>query len=239
MSRSPTHACPDRRDTLVAVAAGEAMRDLALEAHLIACGGCSAFLASVQTQVRALRGLGALQAPRELQGLVVAATQAGHRQERAVAALRSLGPISMPPEVDHAIWPLDLSAPHALDRLVDRNLQDPTNSIARRVAGRIERLQAPRDLDARVGQVYAFGAKRRERAARRLAFSTAALVLVAITVTATWLIARSGDVAAAEPQFVIERVTSPDAFDPLLRSTLSGLLGGAPDAQRIVQEKKL
>ncbi|MDZ4773768.1 MAG: hypothetical protein SGI72_11620 [Planctomycetota bacterium] len=239
MSRSSTHACPDRRDTLVAVAAGEAMRDLALEAHLIACGGCNAFLASVQTQVRALRGLTPLPAPRELHGLVVAATQAGHRQERAVAALRSIGRATMPPEVDHAIWPIGVSAPPVLDDLVNRSLQDPTHSFARRFAGRIERLSAPRDLDARVGKVYEFGAKRRERAARRLAFATAALVLVGITVTATWLVARSGEVTAAEPQFVIERVTSPEAFDPLWRSTLSGLLGGAPDADRIVREKKL
>jgi hypothetical protein len=53
----------------------------------------------------------------------------------------------MPPEIDRVIWPVGAGAPPALDRLVERSLQDPTNAISRRFAGRIERLQAPRALD--------------------------------------------------------------------------------------------
>jgi hypothetical protein len=63
------------------------------------------------------------------------------------------------------------------------------------------------------------------------------VVLVVITITATWFIARQNGVSAAEPQFVIERVDSIDAFDPFVRGTLSGLLGGVPDVERIQKGK--
>lgn len=237
MSLPHPPACPDRRDMLVAVAGGELKRDLALEAHLIACGGCREFFASVEVHVRELRALTTRPAPRELEGLVVAATQAGHRQDRAVAALRVIGPAVMPPEVDRVIWPIGASAPPVLDRIVDGNLQDPTHSIARRFAGRIERLQAPRALDARVSKIRAFGRIRRERFGQRVSLAVGALVLVAITITATWFIARQSEVEAREQKFVIEHVTSLDEFGPLAQSTLSSLLGGSPDADRMRKSK--
>jgi hypothetical protein len=237
MSRSRQPACPERRDVLVAVAAGESKRDLALEAHLLACSGCRGFLAGVEAQMRAFRDLERRRTPRELDGLVVAATQAGHRQDRAVRALRSIGSTPMPAEIDRAIWPAGAEAPPVLDRLVERNLQDPTHTIARRFAGRIERLQAPRALEARVTRLSAFGRKRRDPFARQVALVAAALVLAVLTLTATWFIAKQSDVTAAEPLFVIERVNSVEEFDPFVQGTLAGLLGGVPDVERIQKGK--
>jgi uncharacterized protein YbaR (Trm112 family) len=239
MSRPHLLACPDRRDTLVAVAAGLSKRDLALETHLIACNGCRGFLVSVEAQLRALSELRPMSAPRELDGLVVAATQAGYRQDRAVAALRAIGKTPMPAEVDRVIWPVGLKAPPVLDRLVERDLQDPTHSIGRRFAGRLDRVPVPPGLQARVESIYALRRKRRESPARRLSLASGLVALAALAIAITWFVARPGQAIAAEPRFVIEHVTSPSAFDPLLESTLSALLGGVPDAESIVKGKKL
>jgi hypothetical protein len=143
----------------------------------------------------------------------------------------------MPPEADRAIWPIGTSAPPVLHRLVDRNLQDPAHSIARRFAGRIERLQAPRALESRVTTVYALGRGRRGGFGRQFSLVAGALVLASITIAATWFIARQNTVGAAEPEFVIEHVKSLDAFDPFVQSTLTGLLGGVPDVDRIQKGK--
>lgn len=240
MSRSQRPACPDRRDTLVDVASDLARRDASLEAHLIACDGCRDFLASVEAQRRAFRDLARKSAPRELDGYVVAALQAGHRQDRAIEALRSLERMPMPLDADLAIWPAGAVAPAALDRLVERDLQDPTHSIARRFAGRIERLQAPRELETRVATVIALSGKRRRRAARGVSLALAALGLVGLSALGTWFFAtRPGSVVAAGPKFVVEHVHSASELDPLLGSTLASLLGGLPDAEVHLKKEKL
>lgn len=240
MSRNQRPACPDRRDTLVDVASDLARRDVSLEAHLIACDGCRAFLASVEAQRRALRGLPRMPAPRDLDGFVVAALQAGHRQDRAIEALRTLERRPMPVEADLAIWPKGAQAPAALDRLVERDLQDPTHSIARRFAGRIERLQAPRELETRVAAVIALARKRRERATRGVSLALTVLGIAGLSALGTWFFTqRPNSVVAAEPKFIVERVTSASELDPLLGSTLAGLLGGLPDAETLVQKEKL
>ncbi|MBL8859804.1 MAG: hypothetical protein JNL28_14955 [Planctomycetes bacterium] len=239
MTRPSQPACPDRRDVLVAVAAGDVRRDLALEAHLVACAGCAAFLHNVERQMRALATLRAQRAPRELEGLVVAATQAGHRQDRAVLALRSVGPIKMPRAVDRAIWPVGTGVPPLLDSLIDHDLQDASRSIARRFAGRIERLQAPRTLDARVTSIFSLARLRRDRLVRRFSLVAAALVLVAFTVAGTLFLTDRPAVIAAEPKFIIQRATSTAEFSELAQSTFSALSGGLTDAERIAKGKKL
>lgn len=237
MTRPSQPACPDRRDVLVAVAAGDVRRDLALEAHLIACVGCSAFLAGVELQMRALNSLRRPSVPRELEGLVVAATQAGHRQDRAIAALRAVGPVAMPREVDRAIWPVGDAVPPFGETLQDPTRLDPSRSIARRFAGRIERLQAPRTLDARVTSIFAAGRLRRDRLVRRFALVVAATVLVAFTIAGTLFLADRPVVSASEPKFVIQRVSSTSELSPLLQSTFAALAGGLSDADRIAKEK--
>jgi hypothetical protein len=232
--------CPDQRERLIAVATGEARRDFALDAHLARCGGCRAWLGRVELHVVALRELPRLDAPRALEGRAVAATQAGFRQDRAVEALRNLAPVTMPIEVDAAIWPIGKQAPPVLDRLVDQDLQEQTRGIARRFAGRIERLSAPRTLDARVKSVWSAASTRRSQA-RWLALA-AAVVLVVLSVSATlWLVGRQrhgtqggggpAPVEIARPQFLIERVDSPAELDPALQHAFALVVGGALDPQ--------
>jgi hypothetical protein len=218
--------CPDQRERLIAVATGEARRDFALDAHLARCGGCRAWLERVELHVAALRELPRMSAPRALEGRVVAATQAGYRQDRAVEALRDIAPVKMPAEVDNAIWPVGKTAPPVLDRLVDQDLQEQTRGIARRFAGRIERLSAPRTLDARVRSVWSSASARRSGSRRWLALAAAAM-LVVLSVTGTlWFVGRK-----RAPEFVIQRVSSPAELDPVLQEAFAIAIGGAPSAQ--------
>ena len=219
--------CPDQRERLLAVAVGEVRPDFALDAHLARCAGCRAWLASVELHIGALRELRRVPVPRALEGLAVAATQAGFRQDRAVDTLRNLVPVAMPLDADRAIWPVGKAAPPVLDRLVDNDLQEQTRGIARRFAGRIERLSAPRTLDARVKSAWHSGRRRTERHWVALA---GAVSLVVLGVTATLvLVGRSA--RPSGPEFVIERVESPAELDPMLRQVFTLVLGGAPDAQ--------
>ncbi len=225
--------CPDQRERLVAVATGEAARDFALDAHLARCEGCSAWLGRVELHVTTLRELGSVPAPRDLDGRVVGATQAGFRQDRAVQALRDLNRIAMPVEVDLAIWPAGKSAPPVLDRLVDRDLQEQTRGIARRFAGRIERLKAPRSLDARVHMAWSareMWTRARRRSDWRWLTLAAALLLVVLSVTLTLYVVGRPEMKRG-PTFVIEHVASPADLDPALQRTFAAVLGGAPDAQ--------
>lgn len=237
MSRLRQQACPDRRERLIAVAAGEAQRDAAFDAHVAMCAGCRGFFERVGHQVSSLSNLVRRSAPSALDGLAVAATQAGFRQDRAVDALRSLSPAAMPSEVDLAIWPQDVQAPPILDRLVDRNLAEQTNGIARRFAGRLERLQAPRLLEGRVRAAYEIGRARRERTQRRFALLAAAVILVALGSVGTLIVVDRFSTERALPQIVIERVSSPAELDPALQQMFASLVGGTPDAENAVKEK--
>ena len=224
---------PDQRERLVAVATGETERDFALDAHLARCDGCRAGRGRVELHVTTLRELGSLPAPRDLDGRAVAATQAGFRQDRAVQALRDLSRISMPVEVDLAIWPAGKSAPPVLDRLVDRDLQEQTRGIARRFAGRIERLKAPRTLDARVHMAWSareMWSRARRRSDWRWLALAAALLLVVISVTATLYVVGRREIPRG-PTFVIERVASPAELDPVLQNAFAQVVGGAPNAE--------
>jgi hypothetical protein len=230
--------CPDQRERLIAVAAGDVARDFALDAHIARCEGCRAWLSRVELHVAALRDLGSVQAPRDLEGRIVASTQAGFRQDRAVQALRDLEPVRMPVDVDKAIWPTGKSAPPVLDRLVDNDLQEQTRGIARRFAGRIERLKAPRTLDARMKSAWALKSawvRARRRSDWRWLALAAALLLVVLSVTATlYVVGRSETGRGARgggPQIVIERVASPADLDPVLQRAFALVVGGAPNAQ--------
>jgi hypothetical protein len=137
MDSSAKRPCPDQRERLLAVAVGEVRPDFALDAHMARCTGCRTWLEHVERHIGLLRELPRVNAPRSLDGRAVAATQAGFRQDRAVDALHALEPVTMPIEVDLAIWPTGKAAPPVLDRLVDNDLQEQTRGIARRFAGRM------------------------------------------------------------------------------------------------------
>lgn len=198
------------------------------------------FLASVEAQRRAFLDLRPQAAPRELDGCVVAALQAGHRQDRAVAALRSLERTPMPHDADLTIWPAGAGAPPVLDRIVEQNLQDPTHSIARRFAGRLERLQAPQALRPRVEALLPLSDLARTPRSRAPAFLVGSLMLLGLVSAATWFaFERSSTVDAGGPLFVIERLDSSADLDSVVGSTFSSLLGGLPEAEARARKEKL
>jgi hypothetical protein len=232
MDANGKRPCPDQRERLIAVAVGDARPDFALDAHMARCSGCHTWLARVEQHIGLLRELPRVPVPTSLDGLAVAATQAGFRQDRAVDALSGLSPVTMPIEVDLAIWPTGKSAPPVLDRLVDNDLQEQTRGIARRFAGRIERLSAPRSLDARVKSVWGAGPWHlgRRPSDRRWLALAGAVLLVVMGVTATLYFVGSS-VRPSGPQIVIERVASPSELDPALQQAFVLVMGGAPSAQ--------
>lgn len=166
-------ACQALRQAL----ADPRLTDGAWEAHLADCADCAAFAARLGRAVGALEGLERRGAPPELDGLVVAALQAGARQDRAVRALVDLSPEPAPEHVDEALAarlefeaaldsevaldpesgsaspefvPPRLKAPQVLERLVGEELADPAASRARRFVGGLPRLEAPEALTERV-----------------------------------------------------------------------------------------
>lgn len=266
MSLQHPPACPAFRDRLVAVAGGEAC-ERALDAHLAECRGCREFLARVRHQVNAFARLPRRTPPRALDGFVVAALQAGARQDRAVRALEVLAPETMPVEGERAVWERaraaalrdvpfgtgrdGAKAPSALDGLVEAELLGRGAEVGTRMSRILARAHAPRALEARVEHVYEVSRRRRARDERRLLLAGAAVLLVALTVAVTLFAARpravlaKGDGPVAhvrhdEPrarQVIVERVASPSDLDPMLASTFAGLTGGAPDAIRVTGGK--
>ena len=76
-----------------------------------------------------LSGLTSLKAPKELEGRVVGAMQAGHREDRAVESLRGLSTQTAPPELEALVaesmpGATQLNAPAELDRRVEAILRD-------------------------------------------------------------------------------------------------------------------
>jgi hypothetical protein len=129
------------------------------------------------------------------------------------------------------MWPDDAKAPRVLDRLVASDLEDPTHALARRFAGRLERLRAPRELDAAVKRRSIGG--RSQRSSERsfapfLLFAAAALVLV-IGLGGTLLLLQKSVTAAPGPRMVIERVNSIDEMSPELQQMFAQISGGLAD----------
>jgi len=147
MSAHPGPHCADFRAAILARAEGEVV-DLALDAHLARCEACPRELARAEQRVTLLRALGSRGAPVELDGLVVAAMQAGARQQRATRAVQSLARAHTPDDL--ALRLAGPKAPHVLERLVREDLVDPAKAVASRYARSLERLRAPRDLDRRL-----------------------------------------------------------------------------------------
>lgn len=119
-----------------------------------------------------------------------------------------------------------LHAPHVLDRLVDEELREPSKALVRRFAGRLPRLTAPSELDARVARMLATGA-RAPRSTRGPLLRAAALLVVfgAGAGVLFWFGGRESK--AAELIAVrIERVHSPAELGPEARALLGGLTGG-------------
>jgi hypothetical protein len=231
------YTCRVFRDRVLSHAGDTSAFELDLAQHVSTCTSCAAFAQRVSGQARALRGLAHRAAPDELAGLVVAACNAGHRQARAISALGKLSRWEVPAELDTKV--LDESpelpiaerakAPRVLERLVDEDLHDPPKAIARRFAGRLERLRAPGSLRSRVaGQPVVplstsewTSAWTRARVLTLAGLAAAAVVLIA-----------GGIYWSRAPRYSFDVVheTSLERFDPVVSSLLGGVTGGLSDA---------
>ncbi len=205
--------------------------DAALAQHLGQCSGCGARAAHARALVRTLQGLETQRAPRELEGAVVAALNAGARQERAVASLRALERASVPGELEErvetlALWPEELSAPVELDQRLDQELRAPTQAMSQRFLAKLDRLRAPPVLETRVAAGSAEGRR------RALAIVGGLLLLIALgsLTVQRW----SADQIEAPQQRVairwqVETVESAEDLDPIARALIGGLSGGASE----------
>lgn len=230
-----TFTCTAVRDALLEHRGRPEPDDRDLAAHLDGCSECTAFAGRTVSLVALVSTLPRRAAPSELAGLVVAATQAGHRQERAVAAFSALSRLPAPAALEVIALddarlddaPIGAKAPAVLDRLVDEDLRDPAAAISRRFAGRLDRRRAPGVLRARLaGSSWTLRAPRGFRLALPLAASLALLVLASVLILRR---GRPGSGGDDEFQFVYE--SSLDSMDPMARGLLSGLSGGVVDVQ--------
>ena len=216
--------------------------------HLADCAPCRAWIDGMRARLRMVVDLERTEAPRELDGRVVAALEAGHRQTRAAEAVRLLSRSVPPNELERAV---ELSrgleavqedlgrhrAPSILDRLVEEELADPVQARAHRHLGGLEQMRAPDELDARVeaslrpsdadGPVGARTARTRPRA-RVLGFlgSLAAALLV------WWILPGTGnEPRERELSFSVRRLEAGAQLDPMARGLIDAVSGGMLSAR--------
>lgn len=176
--------------------------------------GCDAAqLASLErarAQARVLRGLTRLTAPLELEGAVVSALNAGHREERAVAHVASLPRAEAPDALDalvrERLAPKRGGAPSELDGLVERAIsaQDSRAKDSRAKAG----------VTAQAGFVGAWS--------RRL--SLAAVLLVGASVL--WVRVASRESEELQIEFIPMTASELSASDDGFLASQLGFLGG-------------
>jgi hypothetical protein len=229
-----TFTCTAVRDALLEHRGRAERVDPGLAAHLAACPECSAFERRTVGLVALLSTLPRRAAPSELAGLVVAATQAGHRQERAVEALTALSRLPVPSALERIVAedrpdraPAGPRAPAVLERLVDEDLRDPAAAISRRFAGRLDRRKAPGTLRARLAGAPWSSAG--PRAVRMLVPVAAGALLLVLASVLIFRRDQPGSGGVDEYQVVYE--SSLESMDPMARGLLSGLSGGVPDVQ--------
>jgi len=233
MSAQPGSPCADFRAAIIARAEGDVV-DLALDAHLERCAVCRRELVRTEQRIELLRKIPGPGAPIALDGLVVAAMQAGERQQRATRAVQSLSRAHTPEDLARRL--AGPKAPHVLERLVREDLADPAKALASRYAGSLGRLRAPHDLDQRLRELRPGSVQRHMPVA--LVTAGVMLALGALIVAGILNGPRNSALSTtpAGPILIVERVDSVRDLDPLVGQILSGVMGGLPDAQRIVGE---
>lgn len=220
-------ACRDFLESMLEAAPQRPPAEGALERHLAACSSCREAFARMCRTREAFTSLAPQRAPGELDGLVVAATQAGQRQERALAHLRTSLRHAAPAGLEQRLGPgtaalggvRRVAAPAVLDRLVDEELRDPQHALTRRYVARLQRLGPPPSLRERVAELL--GAQSGPRRRPWLLASAALLVLVG-TMWSWWRIER----ASLRPRFQVVYVDDVEQLDPLARDLLYGATGG-------------
>ncbi|MBL8863075.1 MAG: hypothetical protein JNK02_13855 [Planctomycetes bacterium] len=230
MSERRDPACESLRPALIQRAEVGAP-DPAVDAHAAGCGTCRRELERAVRRVGLARSLARVVAPRQLDGLVVAALQAGARQERAVRAVLDLPDVAAPRELAERVE--GPRAPRVLERLVSEDLADPSKAVVRRYASRLERLRAPADLADRL---------RTPRQHRRVVPALLASLLVGagvLLLVGVLVLTAERDrapTAAPGPVLVVERAASIHDLDPAASLLASGLTGGLVDADRLSRE---
>ncbi len=223
-----TPPCREFLSAMLEAAPERPAAESALGLHLAECAACrGAFEGMCRTRA-ALEGLAPVRAPAALDGLVVAATQAGQRQERVLAHLRTALRHEAPSRLDVRVGVAGSSllgevgrvnAPSVLERLVEEELRDPQHALTRRYVSRLHRLESPVTLRERVQQVL--GSPRRTLARRSLLAGAALTVLIA-ALWGWWAIER----AQVRPRFQVVYVDDVRELDPFARQMLSGVTGG-------------
>ncbi|MGD2017659.1 MAG: hypothetical protein PVJ89_06075 [Planctomycetota bacterium] len=188
-------------------------------------------LVAAEGHVRALRSLPRLEAPAELDGRVVASLEAGFRQDRAADHVAGLPRVGAPEELTERVAAevgRGLEAPAVLDRLVAERVEAPAQGMVRSMAGRLERKQAPAELDERVLRSEPGPSRRLRRVA--VALGAAAVVLLLVRFGQPGL----GPVDPARPQLRITRIDSLESVSAsaLDRAFLGALTGEYPGGAR-------
>lgn len=217
--------------------------------HARECAACVEAARRMERHSIAVRALGRIPVPAELEGRVVAELYAGRRQERAASALDRLARVDVPERlaeiVDRARDDADsaadaqsrddvsgprsplalgrLHAPEILRRLVEEELSHPVQSRIARHLGGLERKVAPAALDARVYALLTSARPRRTWQQPRpawIAISAAAAVLVI-----GWTLWSNSSMSAAEHHysFKVVEVSSVRYLDPLARDLMAGV----------------
>jgi len=213
--------------------------------HAASCGACDLFARNFARGTQSLSQLTPKSAPHELEGRVVAALEAGARQQRAIEALVALGRLKPPAELDGAVMAAASgehtyqvrgrhAAPAVLERLVNEELSDPPKARSRRFVGSLRRFVAPRVLEQRVSRDLVTPRVSDARPLRVAAWiGLAAVALIALS---TPLIIERAINSTRSYPFHVERVRSlgnsaetlgalgPDAHQ-LLDSFGGGILG--------------
>ncbi len=199
------------------------------------CAECAAWARRFRQRESVLGSLERRAVPAELDGRVIAALEAGYREDRAVAALRDLARVDVPSSLDRAVErvagevvlraPTQVSAPDVLRRLVEEELSDPSKARARRFVGSLPREFAPAELDARVAAELAKPERPRRFRSKLLAASFA-LVVLAISIE----LAISVRVSRSRIQWV--EASDPSELSPMAASLFSGFSGGASELSR-------
>jgi hypothetical protein len=217
--------------------------------HAAQCRACALFAGRFAQVAKSLSSLTRKSAPHELEGRVVAALEAGSRQQRAIEALVALGRLKPPTELDGAVMAAANgerayqlrgrhAAPAVLERLVNEELSDPPKARARRFVGSLRRFVAPRALEQRVSRELVTARVSDARPLRVAAWiGLAAVALIALS---TPLIIERALTSTHSYPFRVEHINSlregsqslgalgADAHD-----VLDGLGGGILGANRI------
>jgi len=207
--------------------------------HPEGCPQCAEYASRVARATRGLTELEQLEAPDALEGMVVAALQAGVREGRAVRAVSDLERQALPEQLERAVeteveiaavgGPFEterVQVPSVLDRLVHEELSDPIKANVRRVVSSLPRERAPAELDVRVHADLLeqdTPAPARPRFGRRL-------MLVGTSIAAgvlALLFLRPGP-EPRSPSFRVEAASLEDMeyLDPFAREVVSSLGGG-------------